>query len=64
MSVLVFWVITTCGLVGNHRCFGETHYLQHFNSEDEDSMFLQNVGVYIQDHTALQPRTTSTPTPP
>jgi hypothetical protein len=27
--------------------------------EDGDSMFLQNVGIYLQVHTALQPRTTS-----
>jgi hypothetical protein len=30
--------------------------LSHFNSKDGDSMFLRNVGVYQQVHTALQPR--------
>jgi hypothetical protein len=33
-------------------------------AEDGDSMFLLEVGIYLQVHTALQPRTTSTCSPP
>jgi hypothetical protein len=36
----VFWVITPCGL----------------DPEDEDSMFLRNIGVYLQIHKAFLPR--------
>jgi hypothetical protein len=32
MSVLIFWVIVPCGLVGTYQCF--------FSPEDGDSMFL------------------------
>jgi hypothetical protein len=32
--VLVFWVVTPCGLTG-------------FRTEDGGSMFLRNVGIYI-----------------
>jgi hypothetical protein len=35
LSMLVFWVVMPYGLVG--RC-----------PEDEDSMFLQNAGIYLQ----------------
>jgi hypothetical protein len=37
MSVLVFWVVTPWGLVG----------------EDGGSMFLQNIGIYLQGHMVL-----------
>jgi hypothetical protein len=41
MSTLVFWVVTPCG---------------HFSPEDGYSMFLRNVGIYLQVHRALLPR--------
>jgi hypothetical protein len=44
MSMLVFRVVTPCVLVG-----------RYFSSEDGGDMFLRNVGIYLQDHTALQP---------
>jgi hypothetical protein len=47
MMMLVFWVVTPCGLVDRY---------QHFSPEDEGSMFLQNNGLYLHVHTALQPR--------
>jgi hypothetical protein len=39
MSILVFWVVKQCGLVGTYI-----------------PLFLQNVGIYLQVHMALQPR--------
>jgi hypothetical protein len=44
MSMLVFWVVMPCGLVGR------------YSAEDGGSMFLHEVGIYLQDHTPLQPR--------
>jgi hypothetical protein len=52
MSMLVFCVLTPCGLVGRYEHFGESN----FSPEDGDSMFLRNVGVYLQIHMALLPR--------
>jgi hypothetical protein len=47
--------VISCGLVGRYRCFGGAC------PEDGGSMFLQNVGIYIFVHMALQPgRPTST----
>jgi hypothetical protein len=40
--ILVFWVVTPCGLVGRHKHFEETYY-----PEDGDSMFPQNIGIYL-----------------
>jgi hypothetical protein len=38
---------------------------RHFRHEDGDSMFLRNVGIYLQVHAASQPRTiTSSSSPP
>jgi hypothetical protein len=45
MSILVLWVVMLCGLVG-----------RYLSPEDGGSMFLRNVGIYLQVHTALQPR--------
>jgi hypothetical protein len=55
MSMLVLWVITPCGLVGRYQRFGATY------REDGGSIFLWNVGIYLQVHTALQPRRTTSP---
>jgi hypothetical protein len=55
MLMLVFWVMTPCGLTGDYQHFGGTHclYRQHFSPEDGDSIFLANVGINLQVHTAL-----------
>jgi hypothetical protein len=45
MSMLFFWVAMPCGPVSGDQRFG-----------DGDSMFLHNVGTYLQVHTASQPR--------
>jgi hypothetical protein len=45
LSMMFFWVVTTCRLVGwYHR------------PENGDGMFLRNVGFYLLVHTASQPR--------
>jgi hypothetical protein len=41
MSMLIFWALMPCVLVRRYH-FGET-----FSSEDGDSMFLQNGGIYL-----------------
>jgi hypothetical protein len=58
MSMLVFWVITPFGLVVRYQRFGGTHclHLQGLSSEDGGGMFLRNVGIYLQVHTALRSR--------
>jgi hypothetical protein len=43
--MLVFWVVMPCGLVGRYQSFGGKYFL--FGPEDRDSIFLQNVGVYL-----------------
>jgi hypothetical protein len=48
MSLLVFWVVTPCGLVGRY---------QRFRKEEWGSMFLRNVGIYVQVHMALLDKT-------
>jgi hypothetical protein len=55
MAMLVFWVVTSCGLGNRYQRFGETYCL-HFSPEDGDSMFLRNVVIYLHFHTALQTR--------
>jgi hypothetical protein len=52
MSMFFFRVVTPCELVSRHQRFGGTY----FSPEDGGSMFLRNIGVYLQVHTALQPR--------
>jgi hypothetical protein len=48
MSMLILWVVMSCGLLG----FGGTYCLHlHFTPESGGSMFLRNVGVYLQVHT-------------
>jgi hypothetical protein len=51
MAVLVFWVVTRCGLVGRYY-FGGT-YCTIFENEDADLVFLLNVGICQQVHMAL-----------
>jgi hypothetical protein len=68
-SMLVFWVVLLCGLVGRDQRSGKTYclHLQHcrveVSLEDGGSMFLRNVCIYLQIHTALQPRIPTTPCP-
>jgi hypothetical protein len=60
-SMLLYWFVTPCGIVGRHQRFGETYCLHR----QGDSMFLQNFGIYLRVHTASQPRrTTLTSSPP
>jgi hypothetical protein len=42
--MLLFWVVTPCGLVGRHQRFGETYFL---STEDGGSTFLRNVVIYL-----------------
>jgi hypothetical protein len=60
---LVFWVVTPCGLVGGYCfrgiCYSKTlvMYLQvHTALQPRGSMFLWNVGTYLQVCAMLQPR--------
>jgi hypothetical protein len=39
--MLTFWVLTSCGVIGNH--------LTIFSLEDGESMFLRSKGVYLRD---------------
>jgi hypothetical protein len=55
MSMLVFCVVTTCGLVHKYHSFGGIYCL-HFSPEDGGSMFLRNVAIDLRVHTALRPR--------
>jgi hypothetical protein len=51
MSMLVFWVVTPCGLVGRYQRFGET--------EDGGSRFLRNIDVYPHGVTRQKPISTT-----
>jgi hypothetical protein len=44
-----------CGLVGRYQR-SEEHTASIFRVEDGGSIFLRNVGIYLQVHTAFQPR--------
>jgi hypothetical protein len=46
---MLFWAVTPCRLAGR--------YLLKFSPEDGDSMFLRNVGIYLQVYTASRLRT-------
>jgi hypothetical protein len=61
MSVLVLWVVTSCGLAGIYQWFGETYCLncqglKPFSTDDGGSMFVQDVDIYLQAHMVPQPR--------
>jgi hypothetical protein len=43
MLIVIFWVVTPCGLVGGYQLFGGTY------PEDGDDTFLRNVGNHIQE---------------
>jgi hypothetical protein len=51
MSMLVFWVAKPCALIGRYPRFGGTYCL-HLQGWS----FLKNIDIYLQVHTALQPR--------
>jgi hypothetical protein len=55
-SVLVFWVVTLCGLAYRYQHLGGTYCLCIFSPEDGDIMFLRNTGICLQVHMVLQPR--------
>jgi hypothetical protein len=45
MSMLVFWVVTPCGLQGTvHTNVSELHTVYIFRAENGGSVFLRNVG--------------------
>jgi hypothetical protein len=48
-SMLIFWVVTLCGLVGRYQSFGGTRCLHFSFNEDGSIMFLRNVGIYLKD---------------
>jgi hypothetical protein len=50
VKLLLFWVVTPCGLI-SRLTFGETYCT---SPEDEDSRFLQNVGIHLGIHTPWQ----------
>jgi hypothetical protein len=45
MSVLVFWVVTPCGLLSRYQRFGGTYCL-HLQGPG-GRMFIRNVGIYL-----------------
>jgi hypothetical protein len=55
MLMLLFLAVTPSGLVGRYQHFGGTFYIA-YSPEDRSSIFLQKVGIYLQVHTALEPR--------
>jgi hypothetical protein len=52
--MMIFWIVTPCGLVGRYQRVRETYYL-YFSPEDGYSMFRRNVGIDLQVHTVLLP---------
>jgi hypothetical protein len=57
MKMSMLWVVASCRLVSRYQRFEENI----FSPEDEDSMFLRNVGIYLQIYKVSQlRRTTST----
>jgi hypothetical protein len=53
MSIIDFWFVTSCGLVGDYQRIGGTYSL-YIQREDGSDMFLRNVGNHLQDHTTSQ----------
>jgi hypothetical protein len=47
VKMMMFWVVMLCKVVDRYQCF--------FGAENGGSMFLQNAGIYLQVHMALQP---------
>jgi hypothetical protein len=54
ISMLVFWVVTPCGLAGRYKHF-EEYTISNLSPEDGDNMFLRNVDLDLQVHTTLLP---------
>jgi hypothetical protein len=52
--MFLFWVLTPCGFVGKHQCFRETQ--SPSSGLKMEAVFLWNVDMYLQVHTALQLR--------
>jgi hypothetical protein len=53
--MLVFWVVTPCGLVGFEGTYCSI-FRAEVSVEDGGSMFFRNVGIYLQVHMVLLPR--------
>jgi hypothetical protein len=51
ISIVVFWVVTPCSLVGGYQLLGGTYRL-HIQYE----VLIREGGNHLQDHTASQPR--------
>jgi hypothetical protein len=49
MSMLVFWCVTPCGLLGRHQRFGKALVSTYISirAEDENIVFLRIVGSYL-----------------
>jgi hypothetical protein len=58
VSVLGFWVVTLCKVVGIYQCFTRTFY-----PEAGDIMFLQNVYIQVQILHARRPTLTQSCSP-
>jgi hypothetical protein len=54
LAMLVFWVVPLCGLVGTYRHLRGTYC--HFIPEDARSIFLRNIGICLQVHSAYNRR--------
>jgi hypothetical protein len=56
LSMLAFWVVTPCGILGRYQCFGETYRLLLGYPEDGAGMFPRHVCNHLQEYTASLPR--------
>jgi hypothetical protein len=59
-AVLVFWDVTSCGLMSRYQGNRERNFL-HFSLDDGENMFLRKVRIYLRVYMTSQPtRTNST----
>jgi hypothetical protein len=61
MSIVVFWVVTPCGLIAAYQIWRNVAYRFHlqgeeFYNEDAGGKFLRNAGNNLKDQTPSQPR--------
>jgi hypothetical protein len=56
MSIVVFWVMTSCGLVGDYHLQPYKHLTFRLHSEDEGGTFFRNVSNDLQEYIASQIR--------
>jgi hypothetical protein len=50
LSVLVLYILILCGSAGRYQYLQGNTTVSIYITKDGDSMFLQNIGVYIQVH--------------